>query len=111
MCHTQKATLKGLYMASIVCEDNGHRMVQFVSPDKKRKTIRLGKISERNALAIKVKVEQLLGSAMTGHALDSETAQWVAGLDLMLSDKLADVGLIPRRDIITLIGFVDAYIK
>jgi hypothetical protein len=38
-------------MASIVNDPNGRRRIQFVSPDGKRKTIRLGKIDRKTAEA------------------------------------------------------------
>ena len=83
-------------MASIAKEKNGHRRILFVAPDGKRKTIRLGKVSQRNAEAVKVRVEQLLAAKLTGHVLESDAAKWVASLDPALADKLARVGLVDK---------------
>ena len=47
-------------MASIARDKNGRRRILFVAPDGKRPTIRLGKVSQRTAEAIKYRVEQLL---------------------------------------------------
>ena len=51
-------------MASIGREHGGLRIL-FVSPDGKRKTLRLGKVSRRQVEAVKVKVEALLAAAIT----------------------------------------------
>lgn len=85
-------------MASISKEPDGRRTIQFVGADRKRRSIRLGKISQRSAEAVKVKVERLVFASITGHAADDETARWVAGIDVVMHDKLAAVGLLPRRE-------------
>ena len=69
---------------------------------------RLGKVSEKAALA--VRVEHLVSAAITGHALDTPTAKWVAGLPDDMADRLAKVGLIPGRESATLGPFLDAYL-
>ncbi len=81
-------------MASISRDGNGTRRIQFVAPDGKRKAIRLGKISQRNAEAIKFRVEHLLAAQVTGNAVEADTARWVASLEPAMADKLARVGLI-----------------
>ncbi len=97
-------------MASISAERNGRRVIQFFGGDGKRRSIRLGKASQRFAEAVKHKVENLVAASITGHALDDETARWVAALDTIMGDKLADVGLIPKREAATLAAFLDAVI-
>jgi len=92
---------------------NGCRTIQFVAGGE-RKTIRLGKITQRNAEAIKVKVEALIEAAVAQTSWDNETAVWVRKLDPKLHDKLAAVGLIPKRaeaEQATLGAFIDGYIK
>ncbi|WP_437231163.1 tyrosine-type recombinase/integrase [Planctomicrobium sp. SH661] len=54
-------------------------------------------MSERNALAIKYRVETLLASNLSGTALEADTAKWTREIDDSLADKLARVGLIPKR--------------
>lgn len=98
-------------MASISREKNGRRTIQFVAADGKRKSIRLGKLSQRQAEAVKVKVEQLASAAETGHAPDAETSRWVADLDAVLADKLARVGLVPEREARAIQAFIDGYIE
>lgn len=100
-------------MASISRERNGHWMIQFVAPDGKRKTIRLGKATRKIAEATKVKVERLVAARLLGHPVDDETARWVNERDDLMHGKLAAVGLVkPRQHSrMTLVGFVDDYIK
>ncbi len=97
-------------MASITNEPNGYRTIQFAGSDGRRRSIRLGKVSKRHAASVKVKVEDLAGSALTGHAPSDETSRWVASLDQTLNDKLAAVGLAQRRARATLAAFIDDYI-
>lgn len=97
-------------MASISREPNGRRTIQFMDTAGRRRSIRLGKVSQRAAEAIKVKIESLVAAKITGHALDDETARWVTSLDGAMIAKLADVGLIPRRETAWLGSFLDAYV-
>jgi integrase len=98
-------------MASIVRQANGRRLIQFVGPDRTRHSIRLGMVSQRMAEAFKVRVEALLGAAMTGHVVDEETALWLNRLDAIMKDRLAGVGLIPQAEVATLQSFIDHYLK
>lgn len=97
-------------MASLSRQSNGRKVIQFAARDGTRKSIRLGKVPLSTAKAVRVKVEHLVAASITGHALDDETARWVAELDATLSDKLAAVGLIPKRESATLKAFLDGYI-
>jgi len=99
-------------MACIGREPGGYRIL-FVAPDGKRKTVRLGKVSRRQAEAVKVKIEGLNAAQITGHTPDEEVSRWVANLDTALADKLAAVGLVPTREPApreTLRAFLDSYI-
>jgi len=97
-------------MASIARDPGGRRRILFVAPDGSRKTIRLGKVPQRTAEAVKVKVEALVVASITNQAPDDETARWVAGLGDELADRLASVGLIPKRAVATLGAFIDEYV-
>src|SRR5262245_14371548 len=97
-------------MASITTGPNGRRTIQFVAADGKRKSVRLGKVSQRIAEVVKVKVEALNGAAITGLPIDGETAQWVAKLGDELAGKLAAVGLIARRASAVLGAFTREYV-
>src|SRR5262249_2480204 len=96
-------------MASISRGPNGRRTIQFIAADGKRKSIRLGKVAQRVAEEVKVKVEQLAAAAASGFPLDGETAQWLARIGDDLADKLATVGLIPRRQTATVGQWVKQY--
>ena len=70
----------------------------------------MGKVSQRIAEGVKVRVEHLAAAAITRESLDEETARWVSNLPDVLRDKLADVGLVPRRGKATLGQFLASYI-
>jgi integrase len=97
-------------MASISRDPNGRKTIQFVAGDGKRKSVRLGKVSQRIAEEIKVKVESLNAAVITGCPVDNETAQWVARRGADLAEKLAAAGLISRRAAAKLGEFLDGYI-
>jgi len=97
-------------MASITREPNGRRTVQFVGADGRRRSVRLGKVPQRTAEAVKVKIEGLVTASITRQPVEDEVARWVAGLDLAMADKLAAVGLVPKREAAPLAAFLDAYI-
>lgn len=98
-------------MASIAKEANGRRTIQFIGRDGKRHSVRLGKVPQKMAESVKLKIEHLVAAAETGHALDSETARWVAELGDDLSAKLSRAGLIPERETAKLGEFLTSYIK
>ena len=100
----------GVKMASITKDPNGHRRIQFKDGSGNRRAIRLGKVSQRFAEAVKLRVEQLNNANITSGPVDSDTAAWVAKLDDLLAKKLARVGLIPRRRSARLKEFLDDYI-
>src|SRR5262245_2240781 len=83
-------------MAGMSKEGDGWR-IQFVAPDGRRPTLRLGKVPKATAEGVKRKVEALLAAQITGQPLDRETAIWVADLSPKMADKLAGVGLIAPR--------------
>jgi integrase len=103
-------------MASISNDPNGHRRILFVAGDSTRKTLRLGRVSQRVATEIKTKIEALNAAAIGGFSLDNETAAWVGKIGDKLHRKLAAAGLVvprepaaPRKE--TCLGeWLDAYI-
>jgi len=97
-------------MASICNDPNGTRRILFKGADKKRKTIRLGKVSLRYAESVKVKVEDLVAAIFTGHSPTDDTSRWVASRDDALYRKLAAVGLVKPRESARLAAFTRAYI-
>jgi len=96
-------------MASVIKRPNGVKWVQFVGQDKKRKTLRLGKIPLKSAEGIKLKVEYLLAHRITRHALDTSTAQWLSEIEPDLLKRLVGVGLIDARESTRLEDYCEAY--
>ena len=76
-------------MASIANDPNGRRRIEFVGRDGKRRTIRLGKATAKEAEAFRLRVDYR-------ERPDAETAHWLAGLGDVLRDRLARVGLAER---------------
>ncbi len=97
-------------MASITTQRNGRRIIQFVGKDGKRRSLRLGKVSMRQAESVKVKVEDLVAGSITNHAISGDTAHWLQRVDDVLYGKLASVGLVPKRESAKLASFLDSYI-
>src|SRR5437016_10695794 len=97
-------------MAGIHREPNGRRTVQFMAGDGKRKSIRLGKVSQRIAEDVRIKVESLNAAILSNLPVDGETAQWVARLGDGLANKLAAAGLIAPRSAARLSDFLASYI-
>ena len=98
-------------MASITRQSNGRRMLQFLDSDGERRTVRLGKMAQRNAEAVKLRVEHLVAASIAGHSVDDDTARWLAGLGDKLRNRLAATGLIPKKEAATLVDFIDSYIR
>jgi hypothetical protein len=100
-------------MASVSSDPGGRRRILFVDPTGDRKAIRLGKVPQRTAEGVKVRVEQLLAAKLTGQPVDADTARWVAEREPAMAEKLARVGLIPKREraaAAKLGPFVESYI-
>jgi len=84
-------------MASIGKDPNGRKRILFVAEDGSRKTVRLGKCSEKMALVVKLKIEALAAAKLTGGTVDDEVSRWVGGLGDDLYAKLMAVGLTKPR--------------
>jgi integrase len=100
-------------MASISNDGGGLRRIQFMGSDGTRRTIRLGKVSAQQANSFKVKLEALIGAAITGGGVSDEVSRWLADLDDATYGKLTAVGLAkPRQSAgATRLGaFIDQYL-
>ena len=107
-----KETISAI-MASISRDKSGNRTIQVVCADGKRRSIRLGKMAKKAAESVKAKVETLNAANIAGISWDKETAEWVGGLESVLYDKLAAIGLLRKRTVAeqaTLAAFVDEYL-
>ncbi|MCX7422515.1 MAG: tyrosine-type recombinase/integrase [Planctomycetia bacterium] len=101
-------------MASVVSDPNGFHRVVFKGLDGKRRPLRLGKCSEKFAIAVGDHVEAILNQAlMPSRPLPRATAEWLAEMSPVMEKKLVAVGLIHPREstkLITLGEFLDAYL-
>jgi integrase len=97
-------------MASISRDKNGRRRILFTAADGSRKQLRLGKVTQRAADTVKLRIEALVSATITGHSLDDATSRWVSELDKTMAEKLAKTGLIARREFAALEDFVTGYI-
>lgn len=93
-------------MASVSKDGKGWRVL-FYGPDGARKTVRLGRVDRRVADAIRCHVEALLVAKVAGVPVRQETAVWLANIGETLRDKLARVGLIDAKPVVT----VGAYLQ
>ncbi len=85
-------------MASIANDPGGRRRIQFVDTDGKRRPIRLGKMSLRDAEGIARHVEALLVAKRSGQPLASRTAAWLGEIGDDLHARIAAVGLVAPRE-------------
>lgn len=106
-------------MAGIRQRENGNWFVRFLTPDGERRTIALGTRSERQALTVKLKIENLLSARETGTPVDPETALWLAKMKPTLREKLVACGLLDAAPTdepappagLTLGTHLDAYVQ
>lgn len=96
-------------MASICKQTNGRKSIQFVGPDQKRKTLRLGKVPMKTAEGVKMRIESLLAHRITKHALDRGTAQWLSEVEPGLLKRLVGVGLVDERESSLMEEYCESY--
>jgi integrase len=97
-------------MASITREKNGHRTIQFADLNRNRRSLRLGKTSQRNAEGFKIKIEALLAAKMAGRSPEAEVSRWLAALPSAMHCRLAKLGLVEARAEATLKPFITGYV-
>ncbi len=83
----------------------------FIGADGLRRTIRLGKVTAKQAGTVKSKVEQLVASGITGHPPDDETSRWLNALEDPTHDRLSAVGLVPQRQSQHLGPWLDSFLS
>jgi integrase len=105
-------------MAQLTQLANGTRRVQWTSPiDGARRTLRLGKVSKRDAETVRGHVANLLSAQCLGVGVDASTSAWLSRVSDALKIRLARCHLItgveipPRTVRKTLKDFFDAYIE
>src|SRR5262245_29014161 len=84
-------------MASLSRDANGGARIQFVGADNRRRAIRLGKVTDRDAERVKEKVEQLNAAARAGIDPPARLVEWLQDVGDDLHAKLVKAGLAPPR--------------
>jgi len=102
-------------MASIGNDKNGQKRILFVGGDRKRHTIRLGKVAKRIAETAKFHIENLVAAKAAGHSPDLETAKWLGGLSDEIHRRIVKTGLVEPREasraVVTLGDHLDGYVE
>ncbi len=102
-------------MASISHDKKtGRRTIQFVAADGKRKSVRLGSVSKRQAETTKGYIEDLLACRITGSAPSKATADWLAELPRVLRRRIEKAGLVnpqEQRESLTLGEWLARYME
>src|SRR4051794_2661252 len=97
-------------MASLFERGKGSWVVEFTGADRKRRTVRLGSVTKRQAESTRDRVEAMNTAVVMKQLPDADTARWVADLPEKLAKKLAAVGLIQKRTTATLGEYTQGYI-
>jgi integrase len=85
-------------MASITKFPDGRKRIQFVDDrGRRRRAVWLGKVGQKVADTIKLRIECIISAREAGAPLDIETARWLAALDGPLRRKFVAVGLCAVR--------------
>ena len=88
-------------MASVSCDPNGNRTVQFVGSDKRRRSVRLGKATAKVAESMRQLVEHLVNAKLLPDLpLPSDVARSLAKMDSKLYGRLEAVGLVAGRTVV-----------
>ena len=96
-------------MATLYSESSGGRRIQF-HLNGQRKSIRLGKLTQRQAESVRVKIEGLVAAKQSNLPMDGETSAWLAQLADEFHAKLAVTGLVPAKENIALGPFLERHI-
>ena len=99
-------------MASIAQLKNGLKRIDFYDGAGERKSIRIGKMSMRDAEKIQTKIEELNAAKINGNSLPTDVAVWLADRPTKFYEKLVRVDLAePRADVVNLEPFIDEYVS
>ncbi len=96
-------------MASVDKDGHGWR-VRFMDQYGKRRTIRTGKMSRRNAEQIAMYIDRIVTSRVSGEPVTPSTTAWIADLSQPLRQKLEKAGLVQRHSVKSLGEFLTDHI-
>ena len=97
-------------MASFVTRKSGSRFVTFVDARRRRHTITLGRVHDRDMPALRAKIEDLIAASLFHRTIEESTARWLAKQPNRMLDKLAQAGLIEPRRHITIGEWLEQYL-
>lgn len=99
-------------MASVIRDSKtGLRRIEFYDTNGARRRVRLGRVSQKQAEAVRGRIEQLLAAKATGHATGLDTLHWLTQLSPALRRRIARAGLIDDHgDAACLDAFIAGYI-
>ena len=98
-------------MASITNRPKGHKWVQFFDGAGKRRTLRLGKCSRRDAEGIALRVDRLVNANIRNLPIDRDLLEWLGGIENQLHDRIVRCGLVEPREAMDLGDFITNYIN
>jgi len=98
-------------MSSISSDKSGHRTIYVCGPDRRRRPVRLGKCSLKDARIVQGYIDDLERAVNHNGTPTEKTSAWLAGIGDDLRDKLARAALVQRRESVTLGAFIDRYIE
>lgn len=85
-------------MASISQLSDGKKLIQFIDADQRRRTIRLGKVSLRQAETVRSHIEHIVACNLLKNSIESRTALWLSELPSEFHRRIASTGLIDSRE-------------
>ena len=83
-------------MATLFTERSGSRRIQFRF-DGRRRSLRLGKVTQRQAESVRVKIEGIIAANQSNLPMDGETSAWIGGISDELHERLAQVGMVKAK--------------
>lgn len=102
-------------MATLFETRSGSWRIQFRDGDGQRRSLTLGKMSQRKAEGICTRIERLNVCRIIGSPIDADDARWVAEhVSKEFAGRLAKAGLIEppgSQEVITLGEFLDLYLS
>lgn len=90
-------------MASVVRRPKGRYWISFVAHDGRKRTLRLGKCSRRDAEQIRSHVESIISANALGVAVGAQAAAWVDRTCGQFRQRLTRCGLADERALLTLV--------
>ena len=84
--------------------------IQFTDANRKRRTLRLGRMNQRAAQRILERVKAINAARIASDTVDEDTAKWISKLTPAIADKLAAVDLLATPADVTIADMIDRYI-